>query len=117
MTMPALGGGDIHQALVGRDRFGDPAAAEQPGALIGDCRLSWRNAKFGTGEADPIAIQSRRNRRCERANLDADFTVLLAEPVPAADPHRLNRQRAPRPDDDAPLLGLDPNDVERLLLA
>ncbi len=43
--------------------------------------------------------------------------MVLAEPVPVLDPHRLDRERAARTDHDSPLLGLDPDHIERFGLA
>ena len=43
------------------------------------------------------------DRRRQRAHLDADLALVLAEPVPVGDAHRRDRQRPARPDDDPPL--------------
>src|SRR5205085_1868322 len=115
--MPALCGDGILFSLSRSDRLGDRTAAEQPGAVIDDRRLARSDAKLGPREAHALAVQARRHRRRERADLDGDMALLLAEPVPALDAHCLDRQRAARADHDPPILGRDPHDVERLLLA
>src|SRR3982751_3535615 len=115
--MPALGGGDIHRAFVRSDRLGDPPAAQQPAAVVGTCSLTRSNPIFCAGEPNPVMVQRSARRWGERAHLHADLGLLLAEPVPIADTHRLDRERAPRPDHDALLLGLDTDNVQRLLLA
>ena len=71
---------------------------------------------IGIGEADPLAVADCRNGRRQRAHLDADLALPLAKPVPIGNTHRLDGERAPRPDDDPRPLGLDAHDVERLLL-
>src|SRR5207248_4892773 len=82
-----------------------------------DSRLTRRDAIFGVSEADPLAIALRRDRGGEGAYLDADGALVLPNPVPIGDPHRLDRQRAAWADHDPPLARLDAHDVERLLLS
>src|SRR5205085_10607299 len=50
-------------------------------------------------------------------NLNADFALLLADPVPAAHSHRLDRKRPARPYDNPRRVRLDPNHIEWFLLA
>src|SRR3954453_17420376 len=114
--MPALCGDGIQAALLGRHRLRNPSAAEQAGAVIGDRRLPRRNAIFGLREPRPVASARPRPRGRERAHLDADVALVLADPVPVGDAHRLDRERAARTNDDALLLGLNADDVKRLLL-
>src|SRR5690242_4341728 len=89
--IPALRGGGIRRVLARCQCLGDPPAAEQARAVIGDCGLTWSNPIFGRNEADPFVLDHGGHRRGERANLDADFALLLADPVPVADAHRLDR--------------------------
>src|SRR5439155_16221297 len=112
--MPALCGGGIHVALLGRNCFGDPAPAEQARTVIDDRRLTGGDPIFLTFEPEPFAVARGGNRGGERAHLDADLALLLADPVPIRDAHCLNGKRSPRPDDDPPLLRLDTDDVQRL---
>jgi len=65
-------------------------------------------------EADPVAGDCRRHRRCQGAHLDADLALILGQPVQLLDTHRADRQRAPWPDHDPPRLRLDAHDVQRL---
>src|SRR4051794_12255901 len=115
--MPALSGGGIHQARVRCFGLRDPAAAEQARAVIDDGGLARRYAIFRAIEAHPFAVPDPGNRRGEGAYFDAHVLLVFTQPVPVGDAHSLDCQRPPRPDHDPPALGLDSNDVERLLLA
>src|SRR5436305_10798393 len=114
--MPALRGGGIHHAPLGRLRSGDPPAPEQPSALVQHRRLSWCDAILGLVEAHPLAVSRCAHGRRERAYLDADLALGLAKPVPVGDAHCFNRERTPWADHDPRLLRLDPDDIQRLLL-
>src|SRR4051812_12195197 len=115
--MPALRGGGIHHDLPRGLGLGDRPAAEQARAVIKHRRLAGGHAKLGLGEADPFAVARRGYRRRERADFHADFALILGEPVPVGDTHRLDRKRSARADHDPRLLRIDPDDVQRFLLA
>src|SRR4051794_10072117 len=109
--MPALCGDGIRHILSRRYCLGDPPAPEQPAAVVDDRRLARRHAIFVALEAQPLAVDDRRHRRRERADLRSDLTLILADPVPLLDPHRVYRQRAPWADNQPPSVGLDLDDV------
>src|SRR4051794_29731007 len=115
-STPALCGVGIHHALSCRHRLGDPSAPQQARALISHRGLAGCHAIFRLREAHPFALTRSRYRRRERAHLDADFALFLAEPVPIRDAHRIDRERPAGADDDPRLLGLDAHDIERLAL-
>src|SRR5947209_2985999 len=115
--MPALRGDGIRHALLRRASPRDRAAAEQPRPVVDDRRLPRRDAIFDLRKADPLAVQRGGHGSGERAHLDADFALLLADPVPWLDPHRLDGEGRARADDDALPLRLDAHDVQRRLLS
>ena len=70
---------------------------------------------FGLVEADPVAVAGRAHRRRERAHLDLDLGCSSPSQFQSAT-RRARPQGAARPDHDPRLIGLDADDVERLLL-
>src|SRR4249919_3273814 len=114
--MPALCCCGI-QLDVCRSRLSNPAAAEQSRAVVKHRSLARRDAKFRVGEAHPFAIARCSNRRRQRSYLHADVALVLAEPVPVGDTHRLDSERMTRSHDDPGLFRLHPNHIQRLLLA
>src|SRR3954462_14344177 len=102
--MPALCGGGIQAALLGRDRLGDRPAAKKARAVIEDRRLPWSDAILGLGETHPFAVACARHRRRERPYLHADFALVFGNPVPAADAQGFDGERTAGSDHDPPLL-------------
>src|SRR5438067_11469235 len=115
--IPALCGGGIERTFRGGAGLRNPAATEQPCAVVEHSGLSGGDAEFRLGKAHPIAVPGGGNGRSEGAHLHADASLILAEPIPLGDSHRLHGQRTARPHDNLTMLRLDADDVKRFRLA
>src|SRR5258708_35484623 len=109
--MPALSGRGIQDSRRRRIGLRDRAAAEQSRAIVKYRRLTGSTAMFGLYETDPLAVADSGHGRRQRAHLDGHLALILAEPIPILDLHRIDCQRASRPNDDPRLIRLDADHV------
>ena len=98
----------------GRD---DGSTSKQALAVVEDRRLARRNSIFGRGEDHSFAIPMAGDGPGKAADFGFDVSLIFRKPVDAIDLRGSDCERAARSNDQPALLGLDPHDVERLLLA